>query len=164
MVRLLSNPTLIQSTQPTNQPINQLIKQSSNQLISTNHLINQPFNQPQPTLHSTNQLSKKPKNRQTRPPNILRPPIPWLPPCWACSRHVGPQCVAATRDLPGNSCCSWPSLPRLEQMEHLAKPCQATLGFPWQPNPRGSPLPPAIVWWCWISIAVTSRRHGPTFH
>lgn len=79
---------------------------------------NQPHNHPstnQAIIQSTNQPSKKPtspslpKHTKRTPPDQPAAPAP----CWACSRHVGPQCAAATRDLLGNSCCSWPWLPQL---------------------------------------------------
>ena len=61
-------------------------------------------------IQSSNQPSKKTNEPTT--PSLPKHRGRSTAPCWACSRPVGPQCAAATRDLLGNSCCSWPSLPR----------------------------------------------------
>lgn len=63
-------------------------------------------------MQSTIQETNKPVTTQTHLERLLQPAAAPAP-CWACSRHVGPPCAAATRDLLGNSCCSWPSLPQL---------------------------------------------------
>ena len=60
-------------------------------------------------MQSTIQETNKPVTTQTHLELLLQPAAAPAP-CWACSRHVGPPCAAATRDLLGNSCCSWPSL------------------------------------------------------
>jgi hypothetical protein len=96
--------------QPTINPINQSIPTNQPTIHSTN----------QPTIQSTNQAimqstiqeTNKPVTTQTHLERLLQPAAAPAP-CWACSRHVGPPCAAATRDLLGNSCCSWPSLPQL---------------------------------------------------
>ena len=118
-----TNQAIIQSTnqaimQSTNQPIIQPTINPINQSIPTNqptiHSTNQPTIQStnQAIMQSTIQETNKPVTTQTHLELLLQPAAAPAP-CWACSRHVGPPCAAATRDLLGNSCCSWPSLPQL---------------------------------------------------
>ena len=118
-----TNQAIIQSTnqaimQSTNHPTNHQSNQPINTNQSTNHPFNQSTNHPinqstnQAIMQSTIQETNKPVTTQTHLELLLQPAAAPAP-CWACSRHVGPPCAAATRDLLGNSCCSWPSLPQL---------------------------------------------------